>query len=137
MKDMFSNSKKAFGKKAFGAKKVDDMVKYKSPTPDIESDSEDEMNHVIKEFKASKDAEIKHYDTVTSANYYFAVYFADEAQKNEFIDKVKAREYFDKTETFIAGKDLADLLGIEISDTRIKRQGYFKKGKRFDLGQYI
>lgn len=95
------------------------------------------MNHVVKEFKAAKDAEIARYDTVTSANYYFAVYFADEAQKNEFIDKVKAREYFDKTETFIAGKDLADLMGIEITDTKIKRQGYFKKGKRFDLGQYI
>ena len=137
MKDTFKSSQKTFGKKKFGVKKADDEVKYKSLEPDIESDSEDEMNHVVKEFKAAKDAEIKHYDTVTSANYYFCVYFADEAQKNEFIDKIKSREYFDKTETFIAGKDLADLMGVEISDTKIKRQGYFKKGKRFDLGQYI
>lgn len=137
MKDTFKSKPKTFGKKTFGVKKSDDLVKYKSLTTDIESDSEDEMNHVVKEFKAAKDAEIAHYDTVTSANYYFSVYFADEAQKNEFIEKVKCKEYFDATEMFIAGKDLADLLSIEIADTKIKRQGYFKKGKRFNLGQYI
>lgn len=123
-------------KKIVTDKKVDEEIAYKSETPDIESDSEDEMNYLAKEFGKQKNKEYLHFKEVTDGRYYFSVYFADNEQMNDFIEKTKIKELFDSTGMFIAGKEFAEKIGIELIKKVLKRQGMFKQGKKFDIRNY-
>ena len=115
---------------------VDEDINYRSEIPDVESDSEDEINYLAKEFGKVKQKEIDYYKKVVNGNYYFTVYFADTEQMNDFIEKAKIKDLFDETNLYLAGKDLADKLNIPIIQKQIKRQGYFKQGKKFDIKNF-
>lgn len=117
-------------------KLVDAEINYRSKEPDIERDSEDEMNYLAKEFGKAKNAEYLHFKQVTDGRYYFSVYFADNEQMQDFINKTKIEDLFDETGMFIAGKDFAEKLGIEIIKKVLKRQGMFKQGKKFDIRNF-
>jgi hypothetical protein len=135
MKSTFK-SNSTFGKKKAKVSEIDSEIAYKSETPDIESDSTDEMNYIMKSFQDIKNKEIDQFKRLTDANFYFGVYFADTEQKDEFINAINAAGLFDPSHRFIAGKDLAKLLKIELKERKLKRAGYFGKGKRFDFKDF-
>lgn len=117
-------------------KSIDVEINYRSEKPDIESDSEDEMKYIGAKFHEMVSKEKAYFKDVTDGRYYFSVYFADNEQMMDFVNKTGINELFDDTGMFVAGKELAEKLSIPIIQKNLKKQGIFKQGKKFDIHNY-
>lgn len=130
-------AKKTTFKSNFGVKKVAQLVEYTSETPNLESDCNDEMNFLDKEFGKAKQKEINSFNEQTESSFYISVYFKTNAQKEQFIQAAKIESMIDDTKRFIKGENLADHLGINIDKVEIKTKGFFKAGTKFSNEEWF
>lgn len=100
------------------------LVKYPDE-PNIFDDTKAEVDALANEFKNARQKEKDRKEQNTNAAFWFAVYFQDEDQKNEFFEKAG----IDKTMTagqYIDGITFAKQIGIEIVKKELKPPGKFK-----------
>lgn len=120
-------------KSSFGKKKpVPEKVEYRSETPDITSDCEDEMNYIHKQFGEAKKKEIESANEQTSTAYHTVIFFKTKAQKEQFYQNAKISELVDPSGRFINGEELAKALNIQLDKVNFKAKTEFKQGKRFN-----
>ena len=131
-------SKKINIKSNFGKKKpIASIVEYTSDVPNLESDCNDEINYLDKEFGKSKQKEINSFVEQTDMGYYLNIYFKNRAQKEQFLEKAKLLDIVDEFHRFLQGEQFAKALGIEIDHIELKSKGYFKAGTRFKNADYF
>lgn len=133
MKSNFKAKPGGFGAK----KKPEELIKYKSETPNIESDSEDEINYIGKEFGKAKQKEVDHFHSQTDLNYYTCIFFKNEEQKKQFYEVAKILDLVDESGRFVKGEDFCDRLNIKIDKVSIKKMGKFAGSKRFSHDEFF
>lgn len=105
--------------------------KKKSKEPAVKKLAEDVANEEISEtlqaFKTRAKDEAAEKANNTSSEFWFAVYFADEDQRNEFLEKIKAFTLLD--DQYINGEKLAKRLGIDLTPKKIKKPKPFRMPK--------
>lgn len=117
-----------FRKKKQDDQKIDEsyLVKY-GKEPNIYNDTEAEMDTLKSKFKSKMDKERETKEQNTNPNFWFAVYFQDEAQKNEFLAKSHLAN--ETKGLYIDGITLAKAMGIEIQRKEMRIPGKFKSFK--------
>lgn len=130
-------SKKTVFKSDFGKKTTKNVVEYTSPAPEIESDCNDEINYLDKEFGKSKQKEIDSFVEQTDMGYYINIYFKNRAQKEQFLERAKLLDIVDEFHRFLQGEQFAKAMGVEIDHIELKAKGEFKQGKRFKNADYF
>jgi len=94
----------------------------------IVDDTNAEIKTLKKSFQSKLDKEKEAKDKNINPNFWFAVYFQDEDQKNEFLEKSKASAI--TSGVYIDGLKLAEVLGIKMERKDIKAPGKFKSFKQ-------
>ena len=106
----------------------------KKKSQKIEKSAEDvtseEVSATLSAFKTRAKNEASEKVQNTNSEYWFAVYFADEAQRNEFLKKVNAMQLLN--DQYINGEALAKKLGVEITPKKIKRPKPFRTPKNIE-----
>lgn len=105
-----------FGKKKVQPEKVN-----------LEKETNKEISEAHAKLRAATLNEQKTTSDVLSTGYWFAVYFADTEQRNEFVrnaglDKVMAGQYFN-------GEQFAEKVGVKITKKKISPPKAFRKHK--------
>jgi len=98
-------------------------------TGDAEVDSKTELNEVLSLFKKNAAQEKSTFVDNTDSEYWFAVCFANRAQKNQFLEKLCGGTLGDK---YINGEHLAKVLGITLTPQNKPKAKPFKKLKLID-----
>jgi len=114
---------------------IDFFEKTKTPElPDSFQDAADkELSEVLKKFKdsAKKEAEIR--DRNTNTDFWFCVYFADQAQRDEFLSLYGLLKKLSNGNTqYINGNVFAKAIGAEISEKEIPIPKAFRKPAGID-----
>ena len=136
MKTEFKSKKQNFTS-SFGKKAVKDVIEYTSEKPEIESDSNDEINYLDKEFGKAKQKEIDSFNEQTSTAFYLNVYFKNQAQKEQFLKLAGLLDIVDEHHRFISGQEMCKKLNIPIDKVEIKSKGMFKVSKRFSCDEWF
>ncbi|WP_157488317.1 hypothetical protein [Dyadobacter crusticola] len=89
-----------------------------------------EISETLKAFKDRSKGEKSEKATNTNSEFWFAVYFADEDQRNEFLRKINSLSLLD--DQYINGEALARKMGIELTPKKIKKPKPFRKPKNID-----
>lgn len=103
------------------------IVKYPDE-PNIFEDTKAEVDALANEFKNARQKEKDLKEKNTNAAFWFAVYFQDEEQKNEFFEKTGITKQMTAGQ-YIDGITFAKQVGIEIVKKEIKPPGKFKSIK--------
>ena len=98
-------------------------VKYEGE-PNIINDSNAEINMLKDAFKSKLDRENEMKAKNINPNFWFAVYFQDESQKEEFLKKAKIN-HLTKGQ-FINGIEFANEMGIDIKRKDVNIPSKFK-----------
>lgn len=104
-----------------------------TPPPAIESfedATKEEIEGVTSLFKQRSKDESNLKQKNTSTEFWFAVYFADEDQRNEFLQKADLLKKMN--DQYINGEDSAKAMGVELTKKRIDTPKSFRKNKGFD-----
>lgn len=116
------------GKKMGKPEKEETFINYKDQ-PNIINDTNAEVKALIDYFNPSNDVDKEKANRMkdNSSRFWFAVYFQDDEQKNEFLqksgaDKLTAGQY-------INGLELAKLMGIDIQRKESKPPKKFNSFK--------
>lgn len=96
--------------------------------PNVIEDSNAEINMLKDAFKSKLDRENELKKKNINPNFWFAVYFQDESQKEEFIKKAKLENI--TSGQFINGIKFAEALGISIKKKDVKVPSKFKVFKQ-------
>lgn len=99
-------------------------VNYKSEESDLIDDTAEELKTLKNAFKSKMDKENELKKKNIDPNFWFAVYFQDSDQKNDFLKKIKATKLTEGL--YIDGIEFAKLLGIELPKKSVKAPGKFK-----------
>ena len=92
--------------------------------------SSEEISETLSAFKSrAKDEESKKSNN-TNSDFWFAVYFADEGQRNEFLKKINSMGLLN--DQYINGEEFAKKLGIELTPKKIKKPKPFRRPKGID-----
>jgi len=102
-------------------------VKYPDE-PNIFEDTKAEVDALANEFKNARQKEKDLKEKNTNAAFWFAVYFQDEEQKNEFFEKTGITKQMTAGQ-YTDGITFAKQVGIEIVKKEIKPPGKFKSIK--------
>jgi hypothetical protein len=95
------------------AASVKSPVEYPSDTPDMIPDTNAEIKALRKSMAEGMDKEKLDKSKAVNPNFWFAVYFQDEEQKNEFLKNTGLQ---DKTKgQFVNGLDLAKAVNIPLT----------------------
>ena len=97
---------------------------------DFEKETFNEIDGVVSKFKQRSAAEQAQKEQNISTEYWFAVYFADQAQRDDFLRKVNLLQKLE--DQYIDGETFAKAVGIEIERKRIVTPKGFRKHKGFD-----
>lgn len=98
-----------------------------------EDTANEEVSEALSLFKSRAKGEEAEKQANVSSEYWFAVYFADEEQRNEFLEKIKAFSLLQ--DQYINGEALARKLGVEITPKKIKKPKPFRQPK--NIGDLI
>jgi hypothetical protein len=120
----FNITPKAFGKKKETIQPIDD---YNQTVEKANTDLLNEMNEFEKAFKESMQREQNMIQEEHDSHYYFCAYFADVAQRDEFLHAINM---YDKLEAnCINGEQLAVALNVPITKKRIRIPNTFVSHK--------
>jgi hypothetical protein len=105
-----------------------------SPQPtaveSFEHATKEEIEGTVSLFKQRSKDESNLKEKNTSTEFWFAVYFADEEQRNEFLEKAGLLKKME--DQYINGEDFAKAMGIELTKKKIDTPKAFRKNKGFD-----
>lgn len=104
------------------------------PAPALPDSFEEAVKEETSEFlaafrKRSRDEEAKKAQNI-STEYWFAVYFANQEQRDAFLRKVKLLEMLD--DQYIDGQTFADAMGVEIPNVEITTPKAFRSPAGID-----
>lgn len=120
--------KKQFKKPEF--KPIKKQAEQPIQQASFEDQTKEEIEEVVSLFKQrAKDEENEKAKNVNT-DYWFAVYFADQEQRDEFLKKVNLLGKME--DQYINGETFASALQVPIAKKKIKTPKPFRKNKGFD-----
>lgn len=111
-------------------------IKSKAPEKPVvvvesyEDGAKEEIEAITSLFKRKSGDERSLKEKNTSTGYWFAVYFADEDQKNEFIKNSGLEKKMDSQ--YVNGEVFAKVVGVELTKKKIETPKAFRRNKGFD-----
>lgn len=101
------------------------------PMPEsFEDATKEEVSALLQSFKSKRDAEEARKDELLNTDFWFAVYFASQKQRDAFLIALNLFEQLD--DQYLAGDLLAEKLGIKIPKEEIKVPKAFRSIKDVD-----
>lgn len=108
---------------------IDESLVVKYPKErNVIDDTDAEMQVLKNAFKSPMDLEREKKEQNTNPNFWFAVYFQNENQKNNFLKNIGADSLTEGL--YIDGIEFAKHLGIDIEKEEMKIPGKFKSFKQ-------
>lgn len=103
------------------------LTKAEKPAEQIASE---EISETLSAFKKRANTEASEKSSNTNSEFWFAVYFADEAQRNQFLRKIDGMGLLN--DQYINGEALAKKLGVELTPKKIKKPKPFRSPKNIE-----
>jgi hypothetical protein len=96
----------------------DDVEVESSDVSNFENEMNDEITDHMKSIREATKNSRKSLENQWSTDFYFCAYFADQAQRDEFLKKIEALNLV--KDNFINGAALAECLGISLTPKEIE-----------------
>ena len=126
-KDMFETKSFDQKPKGKGKSKIEDDISIENTS--LEEFAEHELNEYEQAYKEAKQKEQKQIKDAISSGYWFAAYFADTEQCQEFLKNAGLQHLMEAQ--YIRGDMMAEKLGVKVTKKKMKVPPTFKRHKDF------